>query len=429
MAYKEKELELDNLIEIYSVSSFISEIQKLRESSDGASTDLYFRGQEVEFWDIQPSVFRNDMLSIEYKLMQIPLQKIPMEFKEFHTMFDIMTKYQHYGMCTRLLDLTTNPLVALYFACKVHGNELYELEDGEVEKEPYGVIYYTNNYYPSQSNDKEIRIVSALASYDLSRENTIGDILENLVQDQIIDDKTKNRWLQKEYVHEFINIIQNNYMVTPTYTNERLRKQSGVFLLAGLFSINLGTNIKNSVITKTKGNLRNEFAKSYFYIRGENKEAILKELDLYNINEATLFPELEHQLSYIRYINKEHVQAVSDFSKYDEKVKTDEQNDNLDNKKLNQYLINNLESILEDIVDDEDFENIRSILQKSFIIDWYKRNKVLSKIRMSIAGYYLTKIKDREKSKEKASLIVNLLNEAVKNFAESNTESGGLYVK
>ena len=28
---------------------------------------------------------------------------------------------------------------------------------------------------------------------------------------------------------EFVEIIQNNYMVMPTYTNERLRKQSGVF--------------------------------------------------------------------------------------------------------------------------------------------------------------------------------------------------------
>ena len=94
------------------------------------------------------------MLSIEHKLMQIPLQKSPIEFREFNSMFDIMTKYQHYGMCTRLLDLTTNPLVALYFACKSHGNVFYETEDGQIEKEPYGVIYYTDKYYPSQSSDE-----------------------------------------------------------------------------------------------------------------------------------------------------------------------------------------------------------------------------------------------------------------------------------
>lgn len=423
MAYKE--LELDNLIEIDSVSSFISQIKNLRESNDGTSTELYFRGQEVEFWDIQPSVFRNDMLSIEYKLMQIPLQKIPMEFKELHTTFDIMTKYQHYGMCTRLLDLTSNPLVALYFACKLHGNELYESEDEQIEKEPYGVIYYTNNYYPSQSNDKEVRIISALASYDLSRENTIGDVLDKLVKDQIIDDKDKKRWLQKEYIHEFINIIQNNYMVTPTYTNERLRKQSGVFLLAGLFSIDMGINLDDSVITKTKGNLRNAFDDTYFCIKGENKEAILKELDLYNINEATLFPELEHQLSYIKYINREHVQAVSDFVKHEEKEKTNENNVSLDNEKLNEYLINNLKNKLKTTVADEDFKEIKSIIQNNLTIDWYKRNNALSKIRMKIAGYYLEKSKDTKGSKEKADSIVTLLNEIVKEFVtEPYIESG-----
>ena len=166
-----KELETDNLVEIDSVSSFIKAIKELRESADGTSTELYFRGQEVEFWDIEPSIFRNDMLSIEHKLMQIPLQKIPMEFKGFDSLFDVMTKYQHYGMCTRLLDLTTNPLVALYFACKIHGQEKYETEDDPVKQEPYGVVYYTNNYYPSQSVDKEVKIVTALASYDLSKEN------------------------------------------------------------------------------------------------------------------------------------------------------------------------------------------------------------------------------------------------------------------
>lgn len=206
MAYKE--LETDELIEIDSVSSFISAVKNLKESADGTSTEIYFRGQDAEFWDIEPSVFRNGMLSIEHKLMQIPLQKIPIEFKEFHTVFDIMTKYQHYGMCTRLLDLTTNPLVALYFACKQHGNEVYINDEGEEQHEPYGVVYFTRNYYPSLPTDIEVQIISALAKYDLTKENTVEDVLAKLKRDRIIDDETKNKWLQKEGFSEFVNIIQ-----------------------------------------------------------------------------------------------------------------------------------------------------------------------------------------------------------------------------
>lgn len=366
MAYKE--LEVDKFVEIDSVSSFISEVKALKDSIDGTSTELYFRGQDAEFWNIEPSVFRNDMLSVEHKLMQIPLQKIPTEFKEFHTTFDIMTKYQHYGMCTRLLDLTTNPLVALYFACKRHGQETYHSDDGEITHEPYGVIYFTNKYYPSMPTDIEVKIISALASYDLSKENTVARVLELLKRDSVIDEGMKKMWLQKDGFLEFVNIIQSNYMVMPTYTNERLRKQNGVFLLSSLFSISDGIDISQSIITKSKGNVRDSFDDVFFFVRGENKEEILKELDLYNINEATLFPELEHQLSYIKEVNRECVQAVSSFEKYEKypQVHTIEHITNDD--ALNNYIIHRLPAVLDNVIKPEDISELKDIIQDNFTV-------------------------------------------------------------
>lgn len=423
MAYKE--LKCDEFIEIDSVSSFISAVRNLKESADGSSTELYFRGQDAEFWDVEPSVFRNGMLSVEHRLMQIPLQKIPTEFKEFQTVFDIMTKYQHYGMCTRLLDLTTNPLVALYFACKCHGDEPYISDEGEgVSHEPYGVIYFTKNYYPSLPTDLEVQVVSALARYDLTKENTIQDVLTKLKRDCIIDDECKTKWLQKEGFSEFVNIIQRNYMVTPTYTNERLRKQSGVFLLSSMFSVSNGTDISESIISKSRGDLRDEFEKDFFFVRGENKEEILRELDLYNINEATLFPELEHQLSYIKYVNSKNVQVVSDFEKYEIRSKKDTilhiQND--DN--LNKYIISDLPNILNGIAESDEINELQSIIQSNFTVDWYNREPILSKMRMSISGYYFTKSKDKTASKNKAMQITEQLKQAVAKYTLTDIERG-----
>lgn len=405
-----KELECDELMEIDSVSSFISAVKSLKESVDGASTELYFRGQDAEFWDIEPSIFRNSMLSVEHKLMQIPLQKIPTEFKEFNTVFDIMTKYQHYGMCTRLLDLTTNPLVALYFACKCHGDETYASDDGEESShEPYGVIYFTQNYYPSLPTDLEVQVVSALARYDLTKENTVEDVLTKLKRESIIDDELKTKWLQKESFSEFVNIIQRNYMVTPTYTNERLKKQSGVFLLASLFTISSGTDVVKSVISKSKDDLRKEFEKDFFFVRGENKEAILKELDLYNINEATLFPELEHQLSYIKHVNSGKVQAVAEFEKYENFSNAETISQILNDDDLNDYIISNLSNVLEDIVESDEIDDLKSIIRSNFAVDWYKRDSIISKIRMSISGYYFVKFRDKKEAKEKALQITERL--------------------
>lgn len=422
MAYKE--LNVDTLTEIDSVSSFISAVKALKDSTDGTSTEFYFRGQDAEFWNIEPSVFRNDMLSIEHKLMQIPLQKIPAEFKEFHTAFDIMTKYQHYGMCTRLLDLTTNPLVALYFACKRHGDVRYASDDGERLHEPYGVIYFARNFYPSLPTDLEVQIIAALANYNLSKENTVVNILDRLKRNGIIDEETKNKWLNKEGFSEFVKIIQSNYMVTPTYTNERLRKQSGIFLLASLFTVSGGSDIAKSVISKSRGDLRGAFEENFFFVRGENKEEILKELDLYNINEATLFPELEHQLSYIKYINSGNVQVVADFEKYEMHSKANTISPIPNDDSLNNYIISNLSSILDDIAESDELNELKEIIQGSFAVDWYKRETIISKIRMSILGYYIVKFRDKKKAQKKATEITELLKQAVTKYIETVAESG-----
>lgn len=130
--------DVENGIEIESLGEYIQKIGDLRQNESYST--IFFRGQQNNEWKIEPSIFRDNMLSIEHELMQLPLQEVPEEFTDMSSMFDIMTKYQHYGMCTRLLDLTTNPLVALYFACKLNNNQNCS------EKEFYGVIYYKYEY-------------------------------------------------------------------------------------------------------------------------------------------------------------------------------------------------------------------------------------------------------------------------------------------
>ena len=283
-------------IEITSVSSFIDEVNKLKDDLYGSNEELFFRGQKTDFWDVIPSIFRGDFLSVEHTLMQVPLLKAPYEFISINNDFEIMTKYQHYGMCTRLLDLTTNPLVALYFACEEYGEVCYKgIEDEEDTKiqEANGVIFF-NKKYSVSTNEIDIKVISSLSQIGLSNYNTLESILRKLTERKAISKELEERWKSKEHYEEFINIIQNNYIVTPPYNNERLSRQCGMFLLAGCFNFVYTESISESSIEKGYKDLRDEFDRNFFYISGENKKAILEELDTYNINEATLFLSLIH---------------------------------------------------------------------------------------------------------------------------------------
>lgn len=419
--------------EITSVGSFLEKINKLKEKDEDYAQKYFFRGQQVEFWDISSSICREEMLNSEHQLLKEPLEKFPSEFKNLSNTFDLMTKCQHYGLCTRLLDLTTNPLVALYFACQKFGEQKYEKDpeqkysdDKEYEEiEPWGIIFYKKDY-PIYSDDKKVKIITELAKYNLQYENSLNDILKRLQKNGIITEKEAEEWFGLKY-QEFIDIIQDTYVVQPTYSNTRLIAQSGAFLLPGMFSFEKN-NMINSVITKCKGSLRNEFEKDFFFINGDNKERILDELSLCNINESTLFPELEHQLRHIKTLNKQGTQAAPDFVQYSElspemindlskaftNYSFEAEDENIEKFKtqLGEYIYSN--SI---------FKNFEEIIYKkiveNLVVDWYKKDSIKSKIRLNITKELISQNYDKEQANEMAK---DLLEEILKIYANILSE-------
>lgn len=404
--------EMENYgIEITSVSSFIDEVNKLKDDLYGSNEELFFRGQKTDFWDVIPSIFRGDFLSVEHTLMQVPLLKAPYEFISINNDFEIMTKYQHYGMCTRLLDLTTNPLVALYFACEEYGDVCYkgiENEEDTKIQEANGVIFF-NKKYSVSTNEINIKVISSLSQIDLSNDNTLESILRKLTERQAISKELEERWKSKEHYEEFINIIQNNYIVTPPYNNERLSRQCGMFLLAGCFNFVYTESISESSIEKGYKDLRDEFDRKFFYISGENKKAILEELDTYNINEATLFPELEHQLSYIKNKKNAKTKASSEFIKFDS-------ND------INKQITKTDIEISGNIIKDESFKDtvIKDLSEKYHfnmqkiwelvvewisIIDWNRQESVISRFRVKVQKVLLKNGFDKEHAKNESEYI------------------------
>lgn len=395
------QLDTTDGIEITSVDEFMKEISILNQNKKDPNAQLFFRGQAVDYWDIRPSIFRDQMLSIEHNLMTEPLRQVPSEFYNLSESFEIMEKYQHYGMCTRLLDITTNPLVALYFACEHYEKEEYrDSENKSPEKvSPQGMVYFKEDNMPLKYNDLDVRILSKMASYNMNNDCTLEEIIIKLYEDGIISIDKKKNWLEENGMSEFIHICQSVCTVLPIMNNDRLIRQSGAFLLPGKLTIsNRGNSLKDAIITKSEANLRDEFEKNFFYISDDNKEQIRQELENCNVNEAHLFPELEYQLKYIRRHNEHLRRSVSYFEKFQnitkESVNTEEN--------IRKYNSDILKKVMnEENIENEISKEIEQIFLDNQEVDWMKRDSVISKIKIQICK----KLKNNGYKKSEADKI------------------------
>ena len=103
-------------VRINSVSEFIEKIVHL-DKEEG--TEIFYRGHADKNWELLPSIFRTpNGVEKEHLLFRDMVAHEPQSFSECKSTLDYLVQMQHYGLPTRLLDMTTNPLVALYFACQ-----------------------------------------------------------------------------------------------------------------------------------------------------------------------------------------------------------------------------------------------------------------------------------------------------------------------
>lgn len=308
------------------ISTTIANIAK----NFSVESDLWFRGQLKHRYKLLPSLFRQgegyEDTYNEHGMYEEFIRRHPEHNSSHRCVTDWLTLMQHFGIPTRLLDWTSNLLVALYFACVE-----YKEEDGALfvlDPKPLRSFDTNGNL---KLIDMQVLSPTRAGFYDFliyRNEGMFND--DTLINGRSIKDIKFDPLLQVKFNHRadreiftslnvkiempdshnlntgqianmfysgqlraFSNIIPLNH----AHLNERSKRQQSFFTLHGGKYFDGAEFIKVESI-EAHPYLEGKVAK--YQIRQEAKEKILRELKTAGVCESTLFPEMQYQAKDIR---------------------------------------------------------------------------------------------------------------------------------
>lgn len=229
------------------LASFIATVLKIELPPGGIAL---FRGQSVGL-PLLPKLVRADPLrdvtEIERNMLAELKRQGPLLMSIGQsTDIELLALAQHHGMATRLLDWTTNPLVALWFACADYTSQ----DSGHI---------YAYRVYP--------------------------DNIENA----------------KSSVDPFSLIMTKVFR--PTLSNQRLAAQSGWFTIHPC----MGGEVGYKALDEDPIHFLSIY---HIEIPCSQKVSVIKSLDKMGINSRALFPDIDGLTKYINWMHSNELPGL-----------------------------------------------------------------------------------------------------------------------
>lgn len=273
------------LVFISSINRFYSEISSLVNPK----FDLYFRGHSNVNYTLVPSIMRKKEWRMnERRMYNDLLINCPQDFEGAKSHLQYLVQMQHYGLPTRLIDITRNPLVALFFSCQKlspnNGEVIIFGVDRSAVKYPQSDMVSILASIPLFDNDIQMQI------HDFATDTSLAKLDFNKKVARLLHEiRTEKPAFQGEIDKED---LLRSVIVQPLKDNSRILKQDGAFILCGL--------ARDCVNLKVNDLRYKERSGKYRVFIVTDKEKILSQLDAFSINRATLFPEIDEVAEYIR---------------------------------------------------------------------------------------------------------------------------------
>lgn len=280
------------IAKVNEISDIYKELkEELKGIPEEEKNNLFFRGHSNLNYLLEPSIVRTfNCFKNENKMYEEMLVQNPDEFNlPRQTHLDILKKMQHYGLPTRLLDITENLLIALYFAV-----ESQSKSEGEL------IVLSQKNKDLKFTRSDSVSIICSLPPFEHQDKLHVMELSKKGWKNH----NKKEKELEEKLIHEIAsekpyfktNIkadsLKKDYFVIPQRDNRRIIQQSAAFIVCCLNAHSHGKLNDHRLKVSDK--------QTIFVIPHNKKYDILEELKIYGITQKFIYPEIEKVSEYLR---------------------------------------------------------------------------------------------------------------------------------